>query len=206
MRDRYSDETVNKLVRQALSLERQNKFADALAIYYELASEENEYAIERIPLVKYKEEQYRLRKVNLFLGTVSICTIVAAITTVTFNTINNILTTDSIAKKIDTTYVSKMNKPKHLDYSTIGVNYSTVDTIEKEALNSELDIYVPENITTNKLKKRVQEGIESYSAEISTLDSNLFVLIKTNINKHPVGYIKFNKNNMDNCEVFLLKQ
>lgn len=205
MRDKYSEETINKLVRQALALEKNNKFDEALSIYYDLASEDNEYAIDRIPLVKYKEEQFRLRKVNYFIGVVSVLTIGAALATVTINTINNICKADKLSKETNKTYIAAANNSNHFDYNSINVNYHTVETLDKKHLDSTLEIFVPDNITATKLKERVLEGIDTYSSEASASNGELDIAIKTYSSKDIVGYVQFDTKKTDSCEVYILK-
>lgn len=205
MRDKYSEETINKLVRQALALEKNNKFAEALSIYYDLASEDNEYAIDRIPLVKYKEDQFRLRKVNYFIGIISVLTIGTALATVTINTINNIYKADKLSKETHQTYISTANNSSQFDYDSMNVNYHTVEMLDKKNLDSTLEIFVPDNITATKLKERVLEGIDTYSSEAASSNGELYIAIKTYSSKDIVGYVQFDTKKTDSCEVYVLK-
>ena len=57
---KYSDDTINQMVRKALYLEKTKQYEEALNIYMELASFGNEFSRERIPLIKHKLEQSKL--------------------------------------------------------------------------------------------------------------------------------------------------
>lgn len=206
MRYKYSDETINKLVRTALSFEKQNKFTEALSIYYDLAAEKNEFALERIPLVKYREEQYRLRKVNLFIGIISIFTILTALTTVAYNTVSHIVRTDYITNDADNTYLSKTLNSQNdskVNLDSISIKYHTVDNITQDILSSTFEIFIPANITSSKLNRRVIEGLESYLPESVYNKNELIIVIKTNSTNEVAGYIKYDNNNT--CDVYLVK-
>lgn len=206
MRERYSEETINKLARTALRFERQNRFEEALSIYYDLASEENEFAIERIPLVKYKEEQFKLRKVNLFVGIVSILAIMAAVLTIASSTINHILVTDSIAKEPNKTYLTKAfeNEGFSNNIDEINIIYHKVKELDHTQMDSEFEIFVPKNITSSSLKNRVLEAIQTYSSEIKLEENNPAILLKTFKTDDTIGFVKCNLDNENTYEVFFI--
>lgn len=208
MRDRYSDETINKLARAALRFERQNRFKEALDIYHDLASEKNEFAIERIPLVKYREEQFKLRKVNLFIGLTSVLTIITAVLTITFSTLNHIVVTDAIAKEFDSTYLTNSLKSKtssnDVKFNQVNINYHTIEDIDKNHLDSDFEIFVPKNITSSKLKSRIIEAVETYSSEIQINEENPAILLKTFNTNDTIGYVKLNTLEQKECDVYLL--
>lgn len=209
MNEYYTEEQINKLVRAALKLERHSRYKDALEIYYDLAEYvENEFAIDRIPVIKYREEQFRLRKVNFFIGVVSFITIVIALLTVTVSTVNNIANAGAISSKVDKTYLTHISNSKlssRTNENKIELNYHTVKTLDKNLSDSSLDIFVNKNITSTQLKKRILEGLDTYLSEYLFSESDSKILIKTYSSREIIGYVDLKNANIDKFDVYLLK-
>lgn len=199
---KYSEETINVLVRDALNFEKNKRFSEAIEIYEELALQGVEFAIDRIPVAKHRLDNYKLRRMKLFTNIISACAIGLSVVSISYNIGVNLISYTDIHSyftfnKVES-QISSPLKP-NIIYNSIK------DSQENEQF--EFEIFIPNKITRNELSERVYEAIEMYYNELPFNGTNLKINIKTTKNgvSKWIGYIDFDLNNKSECNVYVLK-
>lgn len=199
MKRTYSDELINTLVRTALTYEKKKKFEEAIEIYEELAIQNVEFAIDRIPLVKHRYDNYKLRRLNFNLELVSSLALAISIILISYNIAL------SIFKPLNLNYsfsLTASEAQEKADPDTTNVIFKNLDSTY-EISDSEYDIVV-KNTTRKNLTKRVQEVIEAYKYNtVKTEDLKINILKPSGNNTTTVGYINYNPNKPEQCTVFI---
>lgn len=199
---KYSEETINVLVRDALNFEKNKRFSEAIEIYEELALQGVEFAIDRIPIAKHRLDNYKLRRMKFFTNIISACAIGLSIVSISYNIGVNLISNTDIHSyftfnKVES-QISSPLKP-NIIYNSIK------DSQENDQF--EFEIFIPNKITRNELSERVLEAIEMYYHQLTFNGTNLKINIKTAKNGASkwIGYIDFDLNNKSECNVYVLK-
>lgn len=199
---RYSEETINILVRDALNFEKNKRFSEAIEIYEELALQGVEFAIDRIPIAKHRFDNHKLRRIELFTNIISACAIGLSIVSISYNIgVNLISHTDINSYFTFNKEESQISAPLQPN-----VIYHSI----KENPNNEqfeFEIFIPSKITRSELSKRILEAIEAYLPQSHFNEDNLKIDLKTaqNSTSKWIGYIDFDLKNKSECNVYILK-
>lgn len=198
---KYSDDIINQMVRKALYLEKTKQYEEALNIYMELASYENEFSRERIPLIKHKIEQSKLKKVNFFLKFVALGAAILTALVISTSILDNIL-----IKPIPIKNIHQYTKETNFTEDNVNFKFKEIKEISKSVLKSNLEILIDSNVSTKKLKDRAIEALNLYKSELYLNKGNLNIILKTFNDRDVVGFIEYNSTNKDYCTIHLLKK
>lgn len=201
---RYSEDTINLLVRKALKLEKRRLYNEALEIYFDLHNHKVDFATERIKVVFDKVERAKLSKVNNFMGIIGFTASSIVIVMTAYYIGETIITTPQIGATYEYELYNKYDDlPKTID------NIKPAYRYENELPKSEhgYEIYVNRNIKHTKLNDRVQEAVESYISTLPYKSKLLQIEIKTFGKKSThIGTIEVNPDNPQECQVILKKK
>lgn len=198
---KYSDDIINQMVRKALYLEKTKQYEEALNIYMELASYENEFSRERIPLIKHKIEQSKLKKVNFFLKFVTLGAAILTALVISTSILDNIL-----IKPISIKNIHQYTKETNFTEDNVKFKFKEIKEISKSVINSNLEILIDSNVSTKKLKDRAIEALNLYKSELYLNKGKLNIILKTFNDRDVVGFIEYNSTNEDYCTIHLLKK
>lgn len=198
---KYSDDIINQMVRKALYLEKTKQYEEALNIYMELASYENEFSRERIPLIKHKIEQSELKKINFFLKFVALGAAILTALVISTSILDNIL-----IKPIPIKNIHQYTKETNFTEDNVNFKFKEIKEISESVLKSNLEILIDSNVSTKKLKDRAIEALNLYKSELYLNKGNLNIILKTFNDRDVVGFIEYNSTNKDYCTIHLLKK
>lgn len=198
---KYSDDTINQMARKALYLEKAKQYEEALNIYMELASYGNEFSRERIPLIKHKIEQSKLKNVNFFLKFIALGAAILTALVISTSILDNIL-----IKPISIKNVQQYTSESNFTQGNIKFKFNEIKEIPKSIINSELEILIDSKTSTKKLKDRAIEALNLYKSELYLSKGKINIIMKTFNDREVVGFIEYDSTNEDYCMIHLLKK